>query len=364
VDGWTAGHWTAIGGLVIGMVTGAAAFHSNFCGVGAVADIVLARDWRRMQAWMLALGVALVGTQALDAAGMVVLADSLYVQPRVAVLALVIGGVLFGFGMTLTGGCGNRALVRLGAGSLKSLVTLLVLGLASAATLYGVLNPLATVIDTPAVIATVAPDIHTLAAEASGVARDTLRWIFAAPLAAALLFFSLRDSWFRGSSRHVIGGVVIGLMIPAAWALTGAFANDPMQPIAPAALNFVIPVGSTIIYGMTAMASPLAFAEAVVIGVPIGAFVIAFLAKDLQLETFTDRGDLTRHLSGAALMGFGGTLCLGCTFGQGLSGLSTLAVGSLLAVPSMIAGCLWGIRYLETGGLWSALKLTLVRGFR
>lgn len=331
-------------GLGIGGVVGAAAMWSNFCAVGAVADIVFARDWRRMRAWMLAAGVALLGAQILDSLGVVHIGRAL--APPVLWLPMLTGGICFGFGMTLAGGCVNRALVRLGAGSLKSLVTVIVVGCsaaASAAFWAPLRDALAQVGDFDILAA-----IPTFNIEIA-------RWTFTVLLGGGLVVFCLKDSWFRASRDHLGAGLLIGAMIPAAW-----IATDGTSHLA--ALNFVTPLGDFLTTAITRHLPIAPFGIASIVGVSLGAFVFAAATRNLALETFTDRSDLFRHLIGGALMGVGGTLALGCTFGQGLSGLSTLSLNAMIAIVAIIFGSLWGIRYFETGNVWGGLKLTLRRG--
>lgn len=341
---------TALAGLGIGAVIGAAALLSNFCALGGVADILFARDWRRMRTWMLAAGVGIVGTQGLDAAEVIhvdgVLAPYLLWLPTLA------GGVLFGFGMAISGGCLNRALVRLGAGSLKSLFILLVAGAVSALTLAGPLAPLREALARAGrVDLMVAPEgLHRVFGMLPMVSAEAVRWVFTVVIGGGLIAFALKDGWFRATRDQLAAGLVIGAMIPLAWLASGSRA----------AINFAAPLGEFfLIFGERDL--PL-FALATVLGVPLGSFAAGLATRNLALETFTDRSEIPRNLIGAALMGFGGTIALGCTFGQGLSGLSLLSLSAMLTVLGIVLGCVWGIRYFEAGGVWAGLKLALRRG--
>jgi uncharacterized membrane protein YedE/YeeE len=184
--------------------------------------------------------------------------------------------------------------------------------------------------------------LHRLFAVVPSWDAEIVRWIFTAVIGGGLIIFSLKDSWFRATRDHVIAGVLIGTMIPAAWLATENTAHQ-------SAVNFAAPFAST-------------FALATLLGVPVGAFIAAALTRNLAFETFTARGEIPRNVIGAALMGFGGTLALGCTFGQGLSGLSTLSVSAMITIAGIIFGCLWGIRYFEAEGVWRGLKLVFTRG--
>jgi len=346
---------TILGGLAIGAVVGAAALLSNFCALGGVADILFARDWRRMRAWLLAAGVALLGTQILDALGVIHIDRVLL--PHILWLPALIGGVCFGFGMALAGGCINRALVRLGVGSFKSLVTLAVVGVTAALTLEG---PLAHVNRALARMGSVevmiAPDaIHRIVGAVPAVDAATVQWLAAVLGGGGLLIFSLKDAWFRQSRDQVAAGILIGLAIPTAWTVSDSRA----------ALDFATPAGQIVLAFTAALSgkeSIFSLSMAAVLGVPLGAFLAGLATRNLARQTFADRTDLMRHIVGAILMGFGGTMALGCTFGQGLSGFSTLSITALIAVAGILFGCLWGIRTFEAESLWGGLKLTLKRG--
>ena len=312
-------------GLVLGAVIGAAAFLTNFCALGAVADILFAKDWRRMRAWMLAAGVAMLATQGFSAAGLITPE-----QPDAAIpwLAIFAGGVMFGYGMALAGGCINRALVRLGAGSIKSGVIVFVVIVTAAFTqAYAGPVPPVTVSDTPAPVA----------------------WVLAALCGGGLVVVALADSWFRRGWREVLGSSVIGLAVALTWLATTSLGN-------PAPADFAGAAGAMVIF-------PSSLGQvvevALFIGVPLGSFIVAAATRNLAWEFFLDRGELLRNIIGGALMGAGGVLAWGCTFGQGLSGLAMLSVTAPVAVLGIFLGCLWGIRAFEAGGVWPGLKLAV-----
>ena len=347
-------------GLAIGVVVGAAAFASNFCAVGAVADIMFAKDWRRLRAWMMACGVAIIGAQAFETAGLVNLGSSAYLVPRISWLALMIGGVAFGFGMSLADGCVNRALVRSGAGSLKSLVTVVVVGVFAAMTAAGILKPLNDVVtDFGDSVTLMAPGVDRFFAIFPGVDAVLVRWIFTALFGGGMIVFCLTDSWFRASKGHLFGGLIIGLTVPAAWLAVNFLTEHNAASADYSALNFVVPSGELLSVLMISGFPAAVFGIFALVGVPVGSFMYAAFTRNLSLESFSDPADLPRHLIGGALMGFGGTMAMGCTFGQGLSGLSTLSVGSVVVIGSIWFGCVWGIHYFESDSVWRGLRLTL-----
>jgi hypothetical protein len=246
--------------------------------------------------------------------------------------------------MALSGGCINRALVRIGAGSLKSLAIVLIAVLAAALTVVGPLKPLNDALARAGSLdMMVAPAaLHRLFAVVPSWDAEIVRWIFTAVIGGGLIVFSLKDSWFRAARDQVIAGFLIGIMIPAAWLATENTAHQ-------SAVNFATPFTS-------------AFALTTLLGVPLGGFVAAALTRNLAFETFTVRDEIPRNIIGAVLMGVGGAIALGCTFGQGLSGLSTLSVGAMLTIAGIVFGTLWGIRYFEAEGVWRGLRLVFTRG--
>lgn len=356
----------SLGGFSTGLVFGATVQRTNFCTMGAISDLVLMGDGRRFRAWTLAIAVAIIGTQLLHFSGAVNINKSIYLTSNLGWLGAIIGGIMFGFGMTQAGGCGSKTLVRLGAGNLKSLIVTIVLGIVAYMTLRG-LFALARV----QVEATTNIELKTrgldnqnigeIAGGLLGVPTDTARVIAAAVLAAALLIFSVKNEAFRRSPINIIAGIIIGLTAVAGWVVTGILGADEFNPVPLASITFVAPVAESLQYLMTFSGATINFGIAVVGGVIAGSFLMAVATRTFQIEGFSDRGDLLRHLTGGALMGAGGVLALGCTIGQGITGMSTLALGSVVAWLSIIAGGYLGIKYLEEGSLSGAVRAVFAR---
>lgn len=347
-------------GFAIGIAFGAVTQRANFCTMGALSDIVLIGDYRRFRAWMLALAIAILAAQALHLAGAVDLDRSIYLSPSLGWLGATLGGLAFGFGMTLAGGCASRTLVRLGAGNLKALVSILVLAIFAYMTARGLIG----VVRVRVIEATNLPldrlgaahqGLPNLLVALTGLDPGLARALAAAMIAGGLLWYCLKDRGFRSSPRHLGAGLAIGMLVAAGWLVTGLAGRDEFEPTPLASLSFVAPVGDGLQYLMTYTGATLTFGSAVVGGVILGAFLAALGSRTFRLEGFADQADLIRHLAGSALMGTGGVMALGCTIGQGITGLSTLAGGSVLALLSIIAGAIWGLRYLEEGRIGAAL---------
>lgn len=344
----------ALAAFASGLVFGAVVQRTHFCTMGAIADLVLFGDGRRMRAWLLAIAVGLLGSQALAFAGVIDLSGSLYRASDILWAGALIGGLMFGFGMTQTGGCTSRNIVRLGAGNLKSLVVLLVMGI----TAYMTMNGLFALARLPL------EDIGGITSKDQGAAQllglgSFAAFMIAIVLAAGLIMFCFKDKKFRMSAKDITAGLALGALIPLGWAITAMLGADDFDPEPLASFAFVAPIARSLIYLMTYPAAPISFGIAAIGGVLVGGFLAARLAGDFRIEGFSGIDDLTRHLTGAVLMGAGGVLGLGCTIGQGMTGLSTLAIGSVLTTLSIMAGGVLGVRYLERGSLIAALRATL-----
>jgi uncharacterized protein len=341
-----------VGGLLIGMVLGALVYRTNFCAMGSISDMVSFGDKRRFRAWVLAAAIALIGTQTLAQFGVVDLAKSMYLPPTVNWVGNLAGGALFGFGMVFGGGCATRNLARVGGGDLKALVTLMVLGISAYVAMTGVLGPLRAGLEQLTALPLPAGTNQGLGSIAAALTRSqpaTATWIVARVLSVALLLYCFVDARFRSSWLHIASGVGVGVCIVAGWALTGlAFDELADKPSAPVSLTFVRPTGDALewLQRFTALGAP-GFGVSSVFGTIAGAFLAAKAMGRFRLATFSDITDTLRTLGGAVLMGVGGIMALGCTIGQGITGISTMAVGSFLTFAGLVAGGIVGVKTLE-----------------
>ena len=348
-----------------GLIFGATAQRTNFCTMGALSDIVFMGDWRRFRAWMLAVAVAMIGTQSLHGAGLIDLGKSIYLQGPLVWAGAIIGGLLFGFGMTLAGGCGNKTLVRIGAGNMKSLVTFLVIGLFAYMTLKGMIGLGRVQLEAATNISVAGQaanqGLPALLA-ALGLSESLARWLVVGLIGGGLLVFCFKDAEFRTAPADILGGLIIGLMVPAGWWITGVLGADDFDPTALSSFTFVAPIGDTMMYLMTFTGSTINFGIAAVGGVICGSFLAARAGKGFRLEAFSDVADMRRHLIGAMMMGTGGVMAMGCTIGQGLTGISTLSATSFIALAAIIFGGVWGLKSMEEGSVGAGLKAVLARG--
>jgi uncharacterized membrane protein YedE/YeeE len=298
-------------------------------------------DKNRLRAWFMAIGLAIVLSQVLQAQGLIDLGQAIYLTTNFNWLGYILGGFLFGIGMTLASGCGQRTLVRVGGGNLKSLVALLFLGLTAYMTMRGVLALVrVNAIEVTSVSLEVADQgIGTLLAAAAGLENAAVvNWAVTAVLGGGLIVYALASREFRRSFDNLLAGVSIGLIIPAGWYVTGVVGFDDFEPVRLESYTFIAPTAESLQYLMTYTGSTINFGVAAVFGVILGSFAYVILTGKFRLEFFVGRDDMLRHIYGGILMGFGGVLALGCTVGQGITGLSTLALGSLMALVSIIFG--------------------------
>jgi uncharacterized membrane protein YedE/YeeE len=341
---WEPVYRVATLGFAIGILFGGIVHKTNFCTMGAVSDWVNIGSKDRLRAWFLAIGVAILVSQIMQARGLIDLSGVMYLTPNFGWLGHIVGGFLFGVGMTLSSGCGQRTLVRVGGGNLKSLVVMILLGLTAYMTMRGLLA-LARVnaieVTNISLSGSDIPDqgIGTLIAAATGIENVALvSSVTAALLGGGLIVYAFFAKSFRRSFDNILAGVVIGLIIPAGWYVTGVIGFDDFDPVRMESFTFIAPTGESLMYLQTFTGSTINFGIAAVFGVILGSFLFAVLTGRFRLETFSDRSDMIRHVLGGIAMGFGGVLALGCTIGQGITGMSTLALGSLLSLISIIFG--------------------------
>ena len=348
--------------FVLAAVFGAVATRVNFCTMGAISDVVNFGDTRRLRMWLLAIAVAIAGAAALQAAGLVDLSKTLYTGSRIGWLSLAVGGFLFGFGMTLGSGCGSKTLIRVGGGNLKSLIVLVFFAISAYMTLKGLFALWRTVALDPvrfdvAAIGAKTSDLPSILA-ALGVGGAVKLW-FPFAFAAAIAAWVLANREFRATREMIVGGIIIGAVIVGGWYVSGHLgyvAEDPAtleekfvatNSGRAESFSYTAPIAyllELLIY-WTDQSRVLTFGIAGVLGMLVGSAGMALATKTFRWEGFTTTEDLANHVVGGILMGFGGVTALGCTIGQGLSGVSTLALGSFLAVGAIVAGCVAALKY-------------------
>jgi len=332
-----------LGGLLLGIISQ----RTHFCTMGAISDVVNMGDWTRARQWLCAIGVAMVGFAALSDLGLVDASKTLYASTRLMWLSTLVGGLMFGYGMVIASGCGNKTLVRMGGGNLKSVVVFVVMGVSAFATLKGITAVLRT-----NTVDTVFVDMP-LGANLSALGISSLGYI----LGTALLLWVLRhkDFWTFDS---LLAGLGVGGLVVGMWWVSGHLGFVPEHPESLdavylatnsgriEALNFVAPVAYTLDWLMffSDSSKVLSSGIAAVAGVITGSTISSLQSKTFRWEGFANPRDLGQHLLGSVLMGVGGVTAMGCTFGQGLSGISTLSLNSVVAVAAIVLGAVVSLR--------------------
>jgi len=359
--------------FAIAVVMGAVVNKTNFCTMGAVSDWVNMGDLGRIRAWVLAIAVALLGVVVLENMGLAAPSDAFppYRGANLMWAENLLGGLLFGIGMTLASGCGNKALIRIGGGNIKSIMVLLVVGVIA----YFMVNPFPGTDQTLFTvlfydwIRPLAMDLGKSQDLGALVSTDNpvgARLIIGGVLALAALAFVFKSADFRGSFDNILGGLIVGLAVVAGWyvstnvkidlsgemhSLSGYaqqwdFLADSsegkpaeIRSLSPQSFTFINPMGQTMGYAATKFDSAfLTFGIMALFGVIAGSFLWSVVSRRFRIEWFASFKDFATHFIGAILMGFGGVLGLGCTIGQGITGVSTLAVGSFITLIAIVFG--------------------------
>jgi len=328
-------------GLLIGLAYGAVGLLSGFCLLSSLRGWWAEGDSRLIRTFALALAVAVIATQSLAGYGAMDLSKSVYLQPSFSIPLMFGGGLLFGYGMVLANGCGSRALVLLGRGNLRSFVVVIVLGMTAQMTLRGLMAPARIAL----LQATTTKPAHLTLPEllmASG--GPSARITVALVISAALIVFAFAHAPFRRASGQIAAGIAVGLLVTAGWFATGYLGADDFNPAAVTSLTFIAPVVDAVQYVMLSTGLTLNFGIAMVFGVFAGSLLTALVTRRFRLEGYTSPQHMLRSIIGAALMGSGGAMALGCSIGQGLTGISTLALSSFVAVAGILLGTAAGLR--------------------
>jgi uncharacterized membrane protein YedE/YeeE len=332
-----------LGALIIGLIYGSVGLLSGFCMMSGMRGWLAAGDGRLARTYALAMGVAIAASQVLAAAGLVDLGKSIYLQSTFSAPVLFLGGLLFGYGMVMSNGCGSRALVLLGRGNLRSLVVVIILAIFAQMTLKGLIAP-SRIAMVGASQTTAATNSLPALLASVGLSAVAARMIAASALAAALIIFAFAHAPFRQSPGQVAAGLIMGLLVAGGWYATGYLGADDFNPAPVTSLTFIAPIADALQYVMLSTGSTLNFGIVTVFAVFAGSLVTALFTGRFHLEGYQSPRHMLRSAGGAALMGAGGVMAFGCSVGQGLTGLSTLSLASIIAVAGILIGTAAGLR--------------------
>ncbi len=354
--------------FVVAVIMGAIANKTNFCTMGAVSDWVNMGDTGRMRAWLLAMAVALIGVLGMEAANVISFSSGTFPPYRTENfpwLRYLLGGLMFGIGMTLGSGCGSKTLIRVGGGNLKSVVVLVVASIMAYLMMWTSFFEMAFmswIAPTSVSLAKFGIPSQELSAVVAGVtgteASPTFRLIIGAIVAIALLLFIFKSGDFRKSFDNILGGTVVGLAVVAGWYMTGGSMGVAWKDFADMAENvpsrvnvqsytFISPMGDSVRYLMEPTNLTFVnFGVTALVGVIVGSFLYAIIARRFRVEWFASGGDFSNHVVGGVLMGVGGVLAMGCTIGQAVTGVSTLAIGSILTFLAIVGGAAATMKFM------------------
>ncbi len=327
----------------IGLVFGIAMEASRFCLLSGVRDQLTRGTSPKLAMFALAAAVAVLGAQGLQLAGYVDLDESIYRGDTLSLGGLVIGGLLFGVGAVLTRGCVSRLTVLSATGNLRALVVLMVVGITAYATLRGVLYFPRDLLQSATTIAAPLATLDAVFASA-GFGETVARLAPALPIALLAVAYTLNVTRNPG---HWIAAIVIGGAVVAGWYVTGYIGADDFDPQPVESLTFSAPVANSLLYLMTFTGSTISFGVALFAGTLIGVAVSAIAGGRMVPQSFESASQMTRYLTGGVLMGFGSVAALGCTIGQGLSGVSTLSIAAFIALGSIVTGMVLGLKLVD-----------------
>ena len=360
--------------FILSVVLGVVVNKTNFCTMGAVSDMVNMSDFGRFRAWLLAIAVATIGVSVFEYMELVEVSDTFppYRDSSLIYIENILGGILFGIGMTFASGCGNKTLIRIGGGNIKSIMVFIIIAIIayymtnpfpdSDKTLYSALfydwvNPLAISLDTK-------QDIGAMLGGSENT--QPMRIVAGLVVASGMLFYIFKAADFRTNKDNILAGIAIGAIIVSAWYMSSniivnaedshyslgdyyaewdMLAEDEEgkpatgRTLSSQSFTFINPIGQSFGYVKDSFnPALLTFGLVSVFGVILGSLLWSLISKSFRIEWFVDFKDFLNHFFGAILMGFGGVLALGCTIGQGITGMSTLALGSILTFISIIFG--------------------------
>lgn len=334
-------------GLASGLLLGLAARLGRFCTLGAIEDLLYGGSSLRMRMWILAIGVAIMGSFALTGAGLLDPSQSFYLSIRWMPLASILGGLMFGYGMALAGNCGYGMLARLGGGDLRAFVVMLVMGVAAYMVLFGPFAPLRNMAFPQVEVTDAPPGLAHMIAGRTGMSIVPL----GIAIGALVTLGALASRSFLSEPAAIFWSLIVGLAIVSGWAGSYWVATHGFTAMPVVSHSFSAPVGETLLYAMTGSVRAPSFAVGSVAGVALGALAGSLFKGHFRWEACEDPRELRRQMLGGGLMGAGAVIAMGCTVGQGMSAFSVLAFSAPVTFLAIFAGAALGLRQLITGFL-------------
>ena len=330
--------WLVGGGLAVGAIFGLIVQHHRLCLVAATGNLLLINDKRQVLAFMAALIVAITGTQLLEFTETVAIADSAYRNSQLDWFGASLGGLIFGIGGVMAGGCATRTLIRSAEGSLHAIIALLFFMLLAASAQFGFLENIRLGLTSSTAI--------DLSGDASiATILGLPQWVPAVVIISVLIIYIVKN-WNPAAKSMVIGGMVIGGLVVCSWYITGVLAQDEFDPTKPSAVTVSGPLARFGYILISSKIPALSFAISFVIGLAITVLIFSLATGRFKLEA-PKKDTFKFAMLGGSLMGIGGIMAYGCNVGQGLSGISTLSFESMLAFSGMFIGTALSVKWME-----------------
>lgn len=336
-------------GALVGALFGSLAQRSRFCLRAAVHEVARTEYRGRLGLWLAAVGAAIAATQLLTGAGLIDTFAVRALNEGPSLSGALLGGLLFGGGMMLANGCASRHLVLAGTGNLRALVVFALFAITAAATIQGPLAPLQQVIAGAWRLESGAG--NALSAMGHGASTGIAA---GAGVLAIGLWLAVRANEL---ASRIAAGLGVGLVIALGWYLTTALSRHTFDPTPVESAAFTAPAAHVAALIVAPGKVPLGFDTGFLPAVLLGAFVTALWSREFRVAWFPSVALAARYAVGAALMGFGGVLAIGCSVG-GLANASVMITASMVALLAMWAGALATDRVMRFD--WSGL----VEGYR
>ena len=320
-------------GLPLGLAFGFTSQRGRFCINSAFRDLFLLRDSTLLRTLILAVLIQMGGVQ--------LLVQLELVQVWVVEffwLANIVGGLVFGVGMVLAGGCSGGSWYKTGEGQLGSVAAVISFAAAAAVTEAGFLSPVREALQAPSFMQEANGQGPTLTA-LLGLSSP---WPLIVPLILAGGYWLIRGSRqraFKSWTWHRTG-LAIGLL--GVLAVLSSWATDR-----PYGFGITFSTAHWARWLFSFDRTLLDWESFFVLGIPLGAFLAARLAGEFRWR-FPGLRQMAQALAGGALMGFGAVIMGGCTIGHSLAGLPLLAASSLVSTMAIIAST-WVTAWLLFG---------------
>lgn len=315
-------------GLVVGLMFGIFGQQSRFCLRAACVEFWRGQTGAKFAIWLLAFGAAMFGTQLFVEYGMIDTAQIRQLNNAGSMSGAIVGGLLFGVGMVLAGGCASRLLILSATGNMRTLVAGLVVTVVAQASLRGALSPLREAISSWWIV------------DASS--RSFVGWLPQYGGVGLGLLFLLGGLWMARQSRVSlwwrVSAAITGFAIALGWMLTSWQASNSFDIVQVQSVSFTGPSADTLMGLINQPSLPLSFSIGLVPGVFAGSFLASTATGEFKWQKFTDDSGFTRFFAGAVLIGFGGMLAGGCAVGAGVTGGSVLVITAWAALFSMWIG--------------------------